>query len=133
MTRDHLLGFPALTLAAEHDWSRSPVYGLGIPNRVYEEVSAEDVRRFAKVRDIVRFERGDHTPEHMRPPAAPAVGFAVGDVVRMTLRSASYCGRRATVLERSLSGTTMRVQFEGDPEPTVTDWYVVWAFERVAQ
>lgn len=133
MTRDHLLGFPALALADEDASSDSLRYGLGAPTRIFDEMHARVDRKRDAARPILVFERGDHTPEHMRPPAAPAVGFAVGDVVRMTLRSASYCGRRATVLERSLSGTTMRVHFEGDPEPVVNDWYVVWAFERVAQ
>lgn len=72
MKRDHMMGFPALAASAEHASVREPKYGLGVPKRRLEEIRVAFERQAAATRDITRFNKVDHTPEHMKAAAAPA-------------------------------------------------------------
>lgn len=71
MSRDHMLGFPALPQSLEESGARSPKYGLGVPTRAYDEARAKAERLFAPGRQVIAFEQGDHTPVWMRTPQKP--------------------------------------------------------------
>lgn len=71
MSRDHMLGFPALLRSLEESSARSPRFGLGVPSRAYDKARERTKRRFDPIRQVIAFEQGDHTPEWMRTPKEP--------------------------------------------------------------
>lgn len=107
MTRDHLLGSPALaSLLAEEQPRPTHV----TPQRVRPSAEQQAQRRALD--------------------AQPLATFAAGHLVRCRRPFSSGDGRAGTVVAVSESGATMRVHFEGDPQPD-PGLYVTFAFERV--
>lgn len=109
MTRDHMFGSHALAAF----------------------VAAQDPRPAHVTPQRVR-PSAEHEAQRRALDAQPLPVICVGNLVRCRRPFSGGQGRVGRVIAVSASGATMRVHFEGDPQPD-PGLYVSFAFERVWQ